>query len=252
MMTCSTSLGALALALAAMAQAQPAAGQAADSAEVNTYRFGGTYARVAAETPAVCAALCNEEHVCEAWSHAARTLQGPPMCELKSVHGRAETRPGYTSGIAGFHQVGALRNELGASAQPDRRATAVLGPGARSQAVGETYRPVSGGIEVDELLGASNRALAPPARQPARASSPARVLADPYAPKSVRVSTGLSGKLSSGASSYQAPSNQYSPPPSRRMGASAPGSSSSSSGSGQMIQARPTTNTKPANFYEDD
>ncbi|MEM1151324.1 MAG: PAN domain-containing protein [Pseudomonadota bacterium] len=231
------------LACAAIAFAAPAVAEGADVAEVDTYRFGGTFARLQAPSPAVCAAFCTEDDRCEAWSHAPETIEGAPQCELKRVPGRAENRPGYTSGIAGFHQVGALRDEAGSFVQAVRRNTATMGMRARDPVFPEGYRAVSSGIEVEDLLGGSKPASTPPQR-----STPPRIAPPPvnrYAPLQIvqaQPSAGTLGgpSVSSGFASSSTDSYDL-------------GSSSSQAGGGQVILARPTSNAQdPAFYYDDD
>ncbi|MEL6754201.1 MAG: PAN domain-containing protein [Pseudomonadota bacterium] len=240
-MTCFSLLrrGALA-SIALVALAMPAAAQlGSDSAEVGVYRFGGTYVRVPAESPAVCAALCVEDGaLCQAWSHVPALSASGPHCELKSLQGRTESRPGYTSGIAGFHQVGALRDELGTSAQPEWRATNRAGLRQRGSALPDTFGPASPSRDTDELLGrgpAPTAGRTSPSRRNVASSSPSSS-GGLYAPKQVRLtSVGLS---------------KYTPP--AEASSNTRRSSGSSSGGGQRIEAQPTRAPKSADFYSDD
>lgn len=243
------------LAASVMAFAMPAGAEGADSAEIDTYRFGGTFARMEASSPAVCAALCTEDNRCEAWSHAPQMIDVEPQCELKRTQGRAENRPGYTSGIAGFHQVGALRDEVGTVVQPDRRNTGRAGMRSSIQAFPQGYSPVSEGIEVEELLGAGGAAK--PTAQTRSVSSPKPETrnADPYAPMQVVLARPSAGKYG-GTSDTTSYGTSYSSRsyPSRTTGSTvSPSYSSPSSGSGgQVIQARPSSSGPDPSFYEDD
>ena len=78
--------------------ASPAAAQ--HEGEVGTYRYGGTYNTVGTGSAGSCAALCNEDEICKAWSFQRATAGlGDASCELKSTIGRSVSNPLMTSGI---------------------------------------------------------------------------------------------------------------------------------------------------------
>ncbi|MCI4646342.1 MAG: hypothetical protein MRY64_16295 [Hyphomonadaceae bacterium] len=126
--------------LAGLLLALPASAELV-SAEVDTYRFGGTFVRHAAEDARACAALCEASDRCLAWSQVSPEESRGAACELKASLGRAEFRPGYLSGVSGVHQVAARPAPISES------------PAESSFANG--YQPVSLGMKIDELLGAS-------------------------------------------------------------------------------------------------
>ncbi|MEL6569674.1 MAG: PAN domain-containing protein [Pseudomonadota bacterium] len=237
----------VAAAVAAFTCVGTASAQGENSAEVDTYRFGGTFARIAASTPAVCAALCVEDNRCEAWSHSPPMIDARPQCELKRTQGRAENRPGFTSGIAGFHQVGALRQELGATLQAERRNTTRVGMRARMNVFSDGYTPVSTGIEVDALLGASaQRNLSQRAPTQTRNAAPS----NSFAPKRVSIARALTGKYSGpldGSYSDDASTNDYS-----RSRSSSNGQTSYATGGGGQVILAQESSTRDSSFYEDD
>lgn len=243
------------IAAAALAIASPAGAQGADSAEIDTYRFGGTFARLDAASPAMCAALCTEDNRCEAWSHAPQRIDAAPQCELKRTQGQTENRPGYTSGIAGFHQVGALREEVGTVVRTERRNTAGTAIRDRSQVFHEGYRPVSHGFEVEELLGAGGNAKPAAAPRPTSVPKPVPLDADPYAPMQIVQSRPSVGKYGGTASfgGYGTSSSGNTGYNSNARTTVPPSYSPNSQGSGgQVIQARPTSNARDPSFYTED
>lgn len=90
-------------AAALLALAGPAVADINYAVETDTYRFGGTYATVSAETPAQCAHTCAGDSRCFAWSHSAVADAFATSCELKQNAGIVEPRPGYASGISVSH-----------------------------------------------------------------------------------------------------------------------------------------------------
>ncbi|MEM9738694.1 MAG: PAN domain-containing protein [Pseudomonadota bacterium] len=227
----------------ALALVGPVSAQGKDSAETDTYRFGGTFARIAAETPAVCAALCVEDNRCEAWSHSPALIGSSAQCELKRTQGRAENRPGFTSGIAGFHQVGALREEVGATVKVDRRNSTRTGLRARAQVFPENYRPVSEGLEVAGLLGAPNRAtgttLSPAPAVPVRQDV---APSNPYAPTRIHLASPITGKITgSGSATTSSPIYEDDFDYDESHGAG-----------NQVILARDSSASRDSSFYEDD
>lgn len=131
-----------ALALAGFALALPAAAEQM-SAELDTYRFGATFVRHAAEDAAACAALCAASNRCVAWSQYSAEEASGAACELKSAPGRPEFRPGYMSGLSGVHEIQPM---------PETPASETA---ASTAAVFGAYQPVSAGMEVSELMGGS-------------------------------------------------------------------------------------------------
>lgn len=87
--------------LAALALALSGADAQTYSHEPNTYRHGGTYAVVGANSAESCARQCDRDQICLAWSfqRATRDL-GNARCELKQTTGRAQTNPLMISGIS--------------------------------------------------------------------------------------------------------------------------------------------------------
>ena len=83
--------------------ASPALADINYAVETDTYRFGGTYATVSAETPAQCAHTCASDQRCFAWSHSAVADSFAASCELKQNAGLIEPRPGFSSGISASH-----------------------------------------------------------------------------------------------------------------------------------------------------
>jgi len=80
--------------------ASSATAQQSEAGEENTYRYGGTYSTVGAGSAASCAALCNQDQTCMAWSFQRATEGlGEASCELKSTIGRSISNPLMTSGI---------------------------------------------------------------------------------------------------------------------------------------------------------
>jgi hypothetical protein len=132
-----------ALALAGFALALPAAADQM-SAELDTYRFGATFVRQAAEDAAACAALCAASNQCMAWSQYSPEDAHGAACELKSAPGRPEFRPGYMSGLSGVHEIAP------ASAAPAGETA------TDTSAVFGAYQPVSAGMEISELAGGAN------------------------------------------------------------------------------------------------
>ena len=143
-----------ALALAGFALALPAAADQM-SAELDTYRFGATFVRHAAEDAAACAALCAASDRCMAWSQYSPEDARGAACELKSAPGRPEFRPGYMSGLSGVHEIAPV--PVAPATEPASDTSAVFG----------AYRPVSAGMDVSELAGGSNPATTDTAWLPA-------------------------------------------------------------------------------------
>ena len=86
-----------------LALAGPALADINYTIETDTYRFGGTYSTVSAETPAQCAHTCASDQRCFAWSHSAVADSFAASCELKQNAGLVEPRPGFASGISVSH-----------------------------------------------------------------------------------------------------------------------------------------------------
>ncbi|RIJ15924.1 hypothetical protein D1227_12555 [Henriciella mobilis] len=67
--------------------------------ERDTYRPAGTYATLRGSTPDACAATCESDAQCRAWSLTPPTFRAGPKCELKSVDGPPVERVAAISGI---------------------------------------------------------------------------------------------------------------------------------------------------------
>ena len=67
--------------------------------ENDTYRPAGTYATLRGSTPAACAAACESDAQCRAWSLTPPTFRAGPKCELKSVDGQPVERVAAVSGV---------------------------------------------------------------------------------------------------------------------------------------------------------
>lgn len=158
-----------ALALAGFALALPAAADQM-SAELDTYRFGATFVRHAAEDAAACAALCAASDRCMAWSQYSPEDAHGAACELKSAPGRPEFRPGYMSGLSGVHEIAPAPVPAG---EPVPDTSAVFG----------AYQPVSAGMEVSELAGGSNDTTTDTAWVPASSTQTGEPVV--YAPRQV-------------------------------------------------------------------
>ena len=68
--------------------------------EPNVYRFGATYSVVDSASALACAAACDDDLSCKAWSYVDTYGASPARCELKRGQGRKEENPLATSGIA--------------------------------------------------------------------------------------------------------------------------------------------------------
>ena len=68
--------------------------------EADTYRFGIAYKSLRGTTAGQCAAACNNDQNCAAWTLVPATFQMGPRCELKRNIGAQEYRPGAVSGVA--------------------------------------------------------------------------------------------------------------------------------------------------------
>lgn len=154
------------LSAASFLLALPAAAELV-AAELDTYRFGATFARFAADDAEACAALCEATARCMAWSQVSAEEASGAACELKAAPGRPEFRPGYLSGLSGIHDASPAPTRAAASAAP--------------QVDMGGYQPVSAGLEVNELLGGADGSGASAIRRPA----PAPATSQSYAPRSV-------------------------------------------------------------------
>ncbi len=100
--------------------------------EPDTYRFGYPYRSERGTTPEQCAAQCEREARCAAWSLTPATFKVGPRCELKRKVGTAEPRPGGVSGVAlRPYPAAATQTSAGGS---ERRILPPLNTGAYSPA----------------------------------------------------------------------------------------------------------------------
>lgn len=83
-----------------LAAAGPVAGR--PLMEADSQRFGATYARAPAQTPAACLALClKDSAACRAWTYVKPGHQGPGgLCELKAAAAPAARNLCCVSGLA--------------------------------------------------------------------------------------------------------------------------------------------------------
>ena len=71
------------------------------SHEPDTYRHGGTYSTIQANSEQACAEICRADTKCLVWSfRKPQTAAGPSQCELKQSIGQAEENPLMTSGVS--------------------------------------------------------------------------------------------------------------------------------------------------------
>jgi hypothetical protein len=70
------------------------------SRERDTYRPAGTYSILRGSTPGACAAACESDDQCRAWSLTPPTFRAGPKCELKSIDGLTVERVAAISGVA--------------------------------------------------------------------------------------------------------------------------------------------------------
>ena len=89
---------AIAFAAALTAQAEDVAPAAAY--EPDTYRVASPYQSLRGSTPEACAAICERDPVCRAWTLTPPTFRIGPRCELKSSPGDARNQPGAISGLS--------------------------------------------------------------------------------------------------------------------------------------------------------
>ncbi len=69
--------------------------------EADSQRFGATYARLSAQTPAVCLALCVRDGSCRSWTYVKPGHQSEAgLCELKSAAPPASRNLCCVSGMA--------------------------------------------------------------------------------------------------------------------------------------------------------
>lgn len=84
--------------------------------EADSQRFGATYLRQPAKTPAACLALCLRDGTCRAWTYIKPGHQGEAgLCELKSAAPPAARNLCCVSGVAPDPE--ALRRLLDARAR---------------------------------------------------------------------------------------------------------------------------------------
>lgn len=89
---------AIAFAAALTAQAENVAPAAAY--ETDTYRVASPYQSLRGSTPEACAAACERDLACQAWTLTPPTFRIGPRCELKSSPGDARNQPGAVSGLS--------------------------------------------------------------------------------------------------------------------------------------------------------
>lgn len=177
---------AIALFLGACAIALPTAAESAFVGEPDVYRFGGTYTREVAPTAQMCAILCHQDQRCMAWSHGTVLADDARACELKSALGRAEPRPGFTSGIDAMFR--APEPPRAAPVTATRRQSETTGLRLRFAGVWENYEPVSADLEVDELAGGANNT--PPRSQRTAPTERDYRFSDAYEPRKMRLIIG--------------------------------------------------------------
>ena len=93
--------------------------------EIETYRFGGTYAAGPGTTVQACEAACGEDLACKAWSFIDAYGSAQARCEMKRSAGRAEENLLATSGLSPALKAGFLGTP------------AVADPVDRSQLIGD-------------------------------------------------------------------------------------------------------------------
>ncbi len=72
--------------------------------EPGAYRFGAPYRTLTDTHPQTCAEVCDSDQKCSAWVYVPTAYERAARCDLKSLIGAVERRPGAISGIAMRHQ----------------------------------------------------------------------------------------------------------------------------------------------------
>ena len=93
--------------------------EAAVLVEDQTYRFGDLLRAEPGTSVEACAAACDGDARCAAWTLTPQTYSRTPSCELKSNPGAASYRPGAVSGLASaLHHKAVPLDELVPSPAP--------------------------------------------------------------------------------------------------------------------------------------
>lgn len=141
----------------------------AKTVEVDTVRFGATYARFEPIDVPACAQACAGDGRCLAWTVVAAGLQGPrAVCELKAAPAPASPSPCCVSGLKGA----GLAPRPPLEPQPPSLATALLradrGPALLEAASSPDAAPPAGATTPTRQAAPASRPRAAPPRSPAR------------------------------------------------------------------------------------
>ena len=91
-------------------EAEPALAGGPMLVQDNTYRYGDMLRSEPGTSVEVCAAACDKDARCAAWTLTPATYSRTPSCELKSNPGAASYRPGAVSGLSETLQLDPVRD----------------------------------------------------------------------------------------------------------------------------------------------
>lgn len=189
--------------------------------EVDTHRFGGTYALVRADSAERCAQLCGLDGQCMAWSWSSAAPE-TESCEFKSRLGRSQSRPGWYSGtpLSAAPLAAAVDTPT-----PTQRGAELRTSHTLLDPFSQPYRSVSEGVELAELLGGPEASAVPAASARRRpVPRPAATVQQTYRPRQVQ--------------EWSISTNSASPRPSSTQQQTSPQGPNSSQGQGATLSSQ--------------